>query len=124
MSIFTLLGNVIDGIAVDQYEVCLKDDKIVSIIVEDVDIIVNHILPLCVTLVKERYAVIENGEWYFAQLNFGENPCNKRGELQSVTFVNSENDTVTVPVADEILEELLAISKDELYYKMCDEILL
>ena len=123
MSIFTLLGSIVDEMSFHNTEKIIYDKDTDKFIVEDEEIIGKYVLPLCSTFVEERYRVIENGEWYVAYLSFGVNPENKRGELQKVTFVNSKGDEVTVPVAQEIRSELCTICKDDTYYTLCEDIL-
>lgn len=112
MEIFTLLGSVIDGF-INEGEMKSKDNGNVTIVVTNSDIINECILPLCDDDVS-------NGYWC---LNFGKNPHNGNGELVSVTHIFSGKET-TVNVKKRILDRLSIYGLDELYFKMCNEIIL
>lgn len=112
MEIFTLLGSVIDGF-INEGEMKSKDNGNVTIVVTNSDIINECILPLCDDDVS-------NGYWY---LNFGTNPHSGNGELVSITHIFSGKET-TVNVKKRILDRLSIYGLDELYFKMCNEIIL
>ena len=122
MFIFSLLGHLLDNIQDYDFDKNVIDDNHVSVNIHNTDIIGNAILPLCDDIVEERYNVIENGQWYMACLNFGKNPNCNRPELQSITFTNSNGDSCTCNVGEEILKAVSLINKDEPYFTFCTEI--
>ena len=120
MSIFTLLGIILDGLMNDDMEV-LADDETAEVVIEDANIIDKLIMPLCDDDASE---VVENGEWYQAVLVFGKNRRGE-GEIQTVRFENSLGDEAECEVGDGIITDLVTnfMLLDKLYHRMCDEIM-
>lgn len=124
MQIFTLLECILNELRFQGTGKLIYDRDTQKFVVEDVELIDNCVLPLVdKTFVEGSYRVIENGDWYVAYLSFDINHNNKRGELQRVTFVNSEGEEITVPVAQNIGSEMPEKCISEIYYMFCDVIL-
>lgn len=122
MYIFTLLGNIVDSL----WHGDIKKDRVqngVSIEILDINIINKYILPVCEDS-TDWQEVIENGEWYTATLNFRKNPHCHKGELKSITFTNSLGQNAICEVGDNLLDLLCYDYLDDLYFELCDEIML
>lgn len=127
MKVISLLGMVVDSTIINEdgeFDVMFKTDKGVVIRTANVGIIDRYIVPLCENAEDEIRAIIDGGCWYMADLKFGKNPRCNRGELQTVNIFNSEGMRTTCEVGGSILEELSWTVMDDLYFAMCDEIVL
>lgn len=113
MNIFSLLGIILDDIVNNNNFYFLKmknDDDTVS--VETAGINVSDYLPY-----------IPNGDKVI--FNFGYNSkYNNRGCLDSIVVVTSDNVATTYEVGEKIISGLSVERFDEIYFSICEEIIL
>lgn len=121
MYIFTLLGNIIDGLWYGDIKKNRVQDG-VDIEISDHNIINKYILPVCEDSADNWQEVIENDEWYTVTLNFRKNP--HKNELKSITFTNSLGQNAICEVGDNLLDLLCYDYLDSLYFELCSEIML
>ena len=108
MNIFSLLGTILDGLVNDTVVKTRNDNDTVSIEAENI----NTYIPKAVNNDK----VI---------LNFRYNSkYNNRGELFSIVIITPNNVVTTYEVGEKILSEISTIGLDEIYFSMCEEIML
>lgn len=109
MKIFTVLGMVIDKIRNFELGV-IHTDTTVEVDFDNTE----HLMSLC---------DIANDNWQKATAVFAKNDRNQRGELNHIVFYNSDDETVVCKVGEGVTDELVTDGMDELYYKICDEIM-
>lgn len=108
MNIFSLLGTILDGLVNDTVVKTKNDNDTVSIEAENI----NTYIPKAV----DNDKVI---------LNFRYNSkYNNRGELFSVVVITPNNVVTTYEVGEKILLDISTIGLDEIYFQMCEEIML
>lgn len=108
MNIFGLLGTILDGLVNDTVAKTRNDNDTVSIETENI----NTYIPKTV----DNDKVI---------LNFRYNSkYNNRGELCSIVVITPNNAMTTYKVGEKILSEISTIGLDEIYFSMCEEIML
>lgn len=108
MNIFGLLGTILDGLVNDTVAKARNDNDTVSIEAENI----NTYIPKAV----DNDKVI---------LNFRYNSkYNNRGELFSIVIITPNNVVTTYEVGEKILSEISTIGLDEIYFSMCEEIML
>lgn len=108
MNIFSLLGAILDDLVSDSMAKIKNDNDTVSIEAENI----NTYIPKAV----DNDKVI---------LNFRYNSkYNNRGELFSIVVITPNNVMTTYEVGEKILSEISSIGLDEIYFSMCEEIML
>lgn len=108
MNIFSLLGAILDGLVNDTVTKTRNDNDTVSIEAENI----NTYIPTT----ADNDKVI---------LNFRYNSkYNNRGELFSIVVITPNNVMTTYEVGEKILLEISSIGLDEIYFSMCEEIIL
>lgn len=117
MNIFSLLGIILDDVVNGNgdgfYFLKMRnDDGTVSIATTSVGINVNDYLPY-----------VPNGKEVI--FNFGYNSkYNNRGCLNSITVVTSDNVEATYKMEEKMISELSVYGFDEIYFSICEEIIL
>lgn len=108
-----ILGKIMRG------EEHLTDNEMVII---DVDLI-EKVLSLCDYEDEARaYGVIGNGRGYDAIIRFGRNP-DGAGIIESITFANTEDESVTCKVAERIEDMIDREDLKILYHATCEAIM-
>ena len=93
-----------------------------SIVIIDVELI-EKMLTLCDDEDEARaYEVIDSGDGYDAIIKFGRNP-DGAGVIESITFANTENDSVTCKVAEYIEDMIVREDLRVLYHATCEAIM-
>lgn len=108
MNIFSLLGTILDGLVNDTVTKTRNDNDTVSIEVENI----NTYIPKAV----DNDKVILNFRY--------NNKYNNRGELFSIVVITPNNVVTTYEVGEKILLDISTIGLDEIYFSMCEEIML
>ena len=115
MNILTLVGVILDSIWYYGNEPYKLDDE--TIVVDFGDINTMDALDL--------YELCHTKKgWNICRVVIGENPHCHRGEIKSIIFKDSFDKVITCNVANKIRKELSAARVDEVYYEMCDRILM
>ena len=117
MHIFALLGIIMDDFMNDGDSKIINDDGTISISVDNENLIHCFILPVCDS--QSGYCLGDT-----VLLNFAKNPCNNRGTLDSISFVSKCGVKIMHSVKQELINRLTENALDELYYQICDEIML
>lgn len=108
MNIFSLLGAILDDLVSDSMAKIKNDNDTVSIEAENI----NTYIP----------KAVDNDK---VVLNFRYNSkYNNRGELFSIVVITPNNVMTTYEVGEKILSEISSIGLDEIYFSMCEEIML
>lgn len=108
MNIFSLLGAILDDLVSDSMAKIKNDNDTVSIEAENI----NTYIP----------KAVDNDK---VVLNFRYNSkYNNRGELFSIVVITPNNVMTTYEVGEKILSEFSSIGLDEIYFSMCEEIML
>lgn len=108
MNIFNLLGAILDGIVNDTVAKTRNDSDTVSIEAKNI----NTYIPKAV----DNDKVILNFRY--------NNKYNNRGELFSIVVITPNNVVTTYEVGEKILLDISTIGLDEIYFSMCEEIML
>ncbi len=108
MNIFSLLGTILDGLVNDTVVKTRNDGDTVSIEAENI----NTYIPKAVDNDKVILNFIYNSKY------------NNRGELFSIVIITPNNVVTTYEVGEKILSEISSIGLDEIYFQMCEEIML
>lgn len=108
MNIFSLLGTILDGLVNDTVVKTRNDNDTVSIEAENI----NTYIPKAV----DNDKVILNFRY--------NNKYNNRGELFSIVVITPNNVVTTYEVGEKILLNISTIGLDEIYFSMCEEIML
>lgn len=108
MNIFGLLGTILDGLVNDTVAKTRNDNDTISIEAENI----NTYIPQAVDDDKVIFNFRYNSKY------------NNRGELFSIVVITSNNAMTTYEVGEKILSEISTIGLDEIYFSMCEEIML
>lgn len=114
MNVFTLLGYILDQ-DVEKEEA----DGIVTVTIDDSEVIARIIAPICNAYTDEYIT----GSWYQAKLTFGKNLYCNKGEIKSITFEDSYRESLTCEIGEDILDNLTDDVMDDIYFEMCDKIM-
>lgn len=112
MYIFSLLGIILDDVASDNFYFLKTKNDDDTVCIETTGINVSDYLPY----------VLDGDKVIF---NFGYNSkYNDRGYLDSIVVIASNNTVTTYEVGEKIISELSVHSFDEIYFSICEEIIL
>ena len=108
MKIFSLLGTILDGLVNDTVAKTRNDNDTVSIEAENINTYIPQVINNDKVILNFRY----NSKY------------NNRGELFSIVVITSNNVMTTYEVGEKILSEISQSGLDEIYFSMCEEIML
>ena len=108
MNIFSLLGAILDDLVNDTVTKIRNDNDTVSIEAKNISTYIPQAVNDDKVILNFRY----------------NNKYNNRGELFSVMVITPNNVVTTYEVGEKILSEISTIGLDEIYFSMCEEIML
>lgn len=108
MNIFSLLGFILDSIVDNSVIKTKNDNDTVSIEAENLSAYIPQTIDNDKVVLNFRY----NSKY------------NNRGELFSIVVITSNNVVMTYEVGEKILSEISMCGLDEVYFSMCEEIIL
>lgn len=108
MNIFSLLGAILDDLVNDTVTKIRNNNDTVSIKAKNISTYIPQAVNDDKVILNFRY----------------NNKYNNRGELFSVMVITPNNVVTTYEVGEKILSEISSIGLDEIYFSMCEEIML